>query len=317
MECDRVTTLEPDGDNAIAVALGILGDEWNLWILRHAVQGAQRYGDWMGQGAISNSVLSSRLANLTEKGLFERVQYAQRPDRYEYVLTRRGAGVWTLLLSMWAWEQVWAPTSSPPLPEMRHLTCGELFSPMLICRECGKAVDVHDVVADLGPSGVWSRSVPASIARRRSAKAKQPSQMLAHTMELLGDRWSAAILGALFLGAHRFGEFSERTSAPPTMVADRLARFVRLGAVDTVPNPARPDWVSYRLTGKGLAFFPVVVFMITWGQRWFHAPEGPALIFTHRGTGHEFRPRLACDRCRVELTSGGVSIEPVVESEHE
>ncbi|WP_232715335.1 winged helix-turn-helix transcriptional regulator [Gordonia metallireducens] len=313
MEPDRdsFTSLEPGGDNAIAVTLGILGDEWNLWILRHAVEGAKRYGDWMREGAISNSVLSSRLGALTDKGLFDRVQYAHRPDRYEYVLTRRGADIWTVLLTMWAWEQTWAPPATPPLPRMRHIGCGEFLSPATTCGECGAGVEAHDVVAELGPSGAWPRSVPASITRRRSAGAKQPSQVIPHTMELIGDRWSAAILGALFLGARRFGEFSERTSAPPTMVADRLARFVRLGAIDTEPNPDRPDWVSYRLTPKGVAFFPVVVFMITWGQRWFRAPEGPALIFTHRGTGHEFRPRLACDRCGEELTASAVSIEPV------
>ncbi|WP_197028078.1 hypothetical protein [Gordonia alkanivorans] len=50
------------------------------------------------------------------------------------------------------------------------------------------------------------------------------------------------------------------SNTPP--VAPR-GRFVRLGAVDTEPNPTRPDRVSCRLTPKGLTFFPVVVVMIS------------------------------------------------------
>ena len=65
------TQLEPGGPNAIAVTLGLLGDEWNLWILRHAVAGCRRYGDWIARGPISHAVLSARLATLADAGLVE------------------------------------------------------------------------------------------------------------------------------------------------------------------------------------------------------------------------------------------------------
>ena len=47
------------GENAVAVALGLLGDEWNLLIIRLAFLGARRYKDWHDQLGIANSVLSS------------------------------------------------------------------------------------------------------------------------------------------------------------------------------------------------------------------------------------------------------------------
>ncbi|WP_168706519.1 winged helix-turn-helix transcriptional regulator [Gordonia paraffinivorans] len=302
------TELEPGGDNAIAVTLGALGDEWNLWILRYAIAGCRRYGDWMEHGSISNSVLSARLARLTELGLFDKVRYFDRPARYEYQLTGRGVSVWPILLSMWAWEARWAPMSDAPLPAMRHRECGSRFAPVLVCAACGEETVRHDVAARLGPSGDWSRSVPASIGRRRSANALKPSQLLPHTMELLGNRWSAAMLGAFMLGARRFGELSDRTGAPPAMVADRLRRFTELGVISTESAPNRPDWVTYHLTEKGEAFFPVVVLMIAWGQRWFRAPEGPAIEFTHR-CGKRFDPLLVCSECRQRLRATEVLVE--------
>ncbi|MGF7122862.1 hypothetical protein [Rhodococcus sp. AG1013] len=42
--------VDPGGDNALAIAFGLLGDEWNLWILDHALRAARRYSDWAGRG---------------------------------------------------------------------------------------------------------------------------------------------------------------------------------------------------------------------------------------------------------------------------
>lgn len=306
---DRYSELSTAGDNAIAVTLGTLGDEWNLWILRHAVGGCRRYGDWMAQGAISNSVLATRLARLTDLGLFDKIEYSARPARLEYVLTERGRAVWPVLLAMWAWEQSWAPDTDTPLPGMRHTTCGEVFTPVLTCGGCGETADLRTVTAKLGPSGAWSRSVPAAAGRRRSTGARQPSEVLPHTMELLGNRWSAAILGALLLGASRFSELCDRTSAPPAMVADRLRRFDELGVISTSPNPTRQDWVMYGLTAKGEAFFPVIAMMIDWGQRWFRAPEGPAIVFRHQTCRRKFTPKLTCNVCATVLLAHQVAVE--------
>ena len=57
----------------------------------------------------------------------------------------------------------------------------------------------------------------------------------------------------------------------------------------------------YRLTEKGRAFFRVLVTALQWAQRWFPAPEGPAVILTHTGCGRRFSPGLVCDQCAAPL----------------
>ena len=101
------------------------------------------------------------------------------------------------------------------------------------------------------------------------------------------------LVGAAFMGARRFGEFEERMGAPPTIVAERLRTFCEIGVLRATPNPERSDGSVYGLTEKGRAFFPMTSFVLTWGERWFRAPEGPAVIMTHR-CGAKFDPRLAC-----------------------
>ncbi len=75
-------------------------------------------------------------------------------------------------------------------------------------------------------------------------------------MALIGNRWSAALLGAAFMGASRFGEFEQRMGAPPTIVAERLRTFCEIGVLEQSPNPRRPDWAVYHLTDKGRGVLP-------------------------------------------------------------
>jgi DNA-binding HxlR family transcriptional regulator len=92
-------------ENSNAIALGLIGDEWNLAIVRLAIMSdVRRYKDFKDQLGIANSVLTARLRRLTEAGVFTMAQYSDAPHRYEYVLTERGRDLWKVLLTIWSWE---------------------------------------------------------------------------------------------------------------------------------------------------------------------------------------------------------------------
>jgi DNA-binding HxlR family transcriptional regulator len=108
-----------------------------------------------------------------------------------------------------------------------------------------------------------------------------------------------AVLGAAFLGARRFTEFEAALGAPPTVIAERLRSFVALGVLDD----------GYVLTAKGRALFPTISMIVRWGERWFPAPEGPALVSTHRACGAPFLPTLHCSACELTLHRRHVAVE--------
>ena len=281
--------------NAIGASLGLLGDEWTLLIVQQAQQGVRRYSQLQTRLGIGPTVLSARLATLTDAGVLEKV-----PDggRFAYELTRSGRELWALLLCIWAWEQDWVQGEA--LPTMRHVSCGEVFRPVLACAGCGAATGAPDVDITLGPSGAIARSVPTGSNRRRagSTRADGPG-LFPETMSLMGSRWSSALLGCAFLGARRFSEFEAMLGAPPNVVAERLRSFVTLGVLDA----------DYRLTAKGLAFFPAVATLVAWGERWHPAPDGPSLVATHRACGADFVPTLQCSGCAVLLQRSDVAVE--------
>ena len=136
-----------------------------------------------------------------------------------------------------------------------------------------RPVGLRDVHAAIGPSGGFKRSTPRVPTRRRPAASSSGPGLVPQTIELIGNRWSAAALAAALFGARRFTDMLTLTGAPPAIVADRLRTFCQMGVLETVTRPGSGR-AEYRLTDKGRAFFPHVMMMLEWGDRWFRAPRG-------------------------------------------
>ena len=92
------------------------------------------------------------------------------------------------------------------------------------------------------------------------------------------------------------------------MVADRLRVFCDIGVLQAAAHPRRADWAEYRLTPKGLAFFPVVATAIHWGESHLGTPNAPALTLTHTKCARPFIPELACDQCGQALAGSAVEV---------
>jgi DNA-binding HxlR family transcriptional regulator len=297
------------GENSIAVVLGLLGDEWNLLIIRLAFLGARHYKDWHDQLGIANSVLTSRLKGLIEAGVFVRVPYQKRPLRHEYRLTECGKDLWRVLLTIWDWEAKWATDRKVPLPPMVHLECGNEASPILMCRTCKKPVTSNNVRGVFGPSGSFDRSVPRATTRRRSVTPDNGGLGLySETIALIGNRWSATALAAVFFGARRFTDYLQLMGAPPLIVSDRLKTFCDIGVLRMRARTKGSSRLEYRLSPKGRAFFPLIMTTIYWGDQWFRTPEGPALILTHLECKSDLIPTLFCSACNHELTRKQIGV---------
>ena len=74
----------------IARSLNLLGDAWSMLILRDANAGMTRFEQFKKSLGIAPTMLTKRLAVLTEENLLEKRQYSERPPRDEYVLTQAG-----------------------------------------------------------------------------------------------------------------------------------------------------------------------------------------------------------------------------------
>lgn len=87
----------------IARSLALVGDAWSMLILRDAHAGLTRFDEFRKSLSIAPTILTRRLAALTEDGLLEKRRYLERPPRDEYVLTEAGQDFLPVLFAIGAW----------------------------------------------------------------------------------------------------------------------------------------------------------------------------------------------------------------------
>ena len=93
----------PDATCPIARSVAFAGDAWSLLILRDASFGMTRFDDFRKSLGIAPTMLTRRLATLTEEGLLEKRRYSERPPREEYLLTEAGRDFLPVLFMIGAW----------------------------------------------------------------------------------------------------------------------------------------------------------------------------------------------------------------------
>lgn len=87
----------------IARSLAVVGDAWSLLILRDALSGLTRFDQFRKSLGIAPTILTRRLATLTDEGLLEKRRYSEHPPREEYVLTTAGRDLLPVLFIIGAW----------------------------------------------------------------------------------------------------------------------------------------------------------------------------------------------------------------------
>lgn len=136
---------------SIARALEVVGERWSLLIVRDALLGLKRFEQFQDSLGIARNVLANRLSRLVAAGVFERVPYQQRPERFEYRLTPMGRqlSVPVLALMQWGDEHLAGPAGPPRLAQ--HAGCGGELRTGLICRQCQLPVPAEQVKVIPGP----------------------------------------------------------------------------------------------------------------------------------------------------------------------
>ena len=68
----------------------VLGDRWTAHVLAAAFYGQRRFTDFQAELKVASNILTERLGRLVERGMLERVRYQEKPERWEYRLTKEG-----------------------------------------------------------------------------------------------------------------------------------------------------------------------------------------------------------------------------------
>jgi DNA-binding HxlR family transcriptional regulator len=88
-------------------------------------------------------------------------------------------------------------------------------------------------------------------------------------IELIGRRWTGAIIFVLFREPARFGELRDAIpEITDRMLAERLRELEGEGIVERVAVPGAPARAAYSLTGRGRALGDAVAAIASWSHEW-------------------------------------------------
>jgi DNA-binding HxlR family transcriptional regulator len=96
-------------------------------------------------------------------------------------------------------------------------------------------------------------------------------------IELIGARWSGAVLQALFTGSRRFADIKAAIpGVSDMMLTRRLRELEDAGLVERRVIAASPVHVEYHLTQMGREAGPVLDAVIAWSHKWIPVPADAA-----------------------------------------
>ena len=148
-----------EGDSCpVARALEAIGDWWSLLIIREALSGQRRFGEFQSKLGMAKNILSARLRALVDHGILTTAPASDGSAYQEYVLTPKGRGTFPILVALRQWSEEF---DDHP----------EQIATILVDREKGRPVKKLEMHAEdgrlLSPADTVVKPRPAP--RRRSA----------------------------------------------------------------------------------------------------------------------------------------------------
>jgi DNA-binding HxlR family transcriptional regulator len=95
-----------------AGALNVVGDEWSLLIVRDALLGVRRFGEFQQSLGLAKNILADRLRRLTADGVLTREGPERRPL---YGLTEKGRALAPVIIALMQWGDRWVSCAGPPV----------------------------------------------------------------------------------------------------------------------------------------------------------------------------------------------------------
>jgi DNA-binding HxlR family transcriptional regulator len=144
----------------IARSLDAIGDWWSLLIIRDALLGRRRFGEFQKSLGLAKNILAVRLRALVERGILQTAPASDGSAYQEYVLTAKGRGIFPVLVALRQWSEEF--DENP-----------EEIGTLLVDREMGRPVKKLELHAadgrllDFGETTLKPRPVKAQ--RRASA----------------------------------------------------------------------------------------------------------------------------------------------------
>ena len=310
---------DPRAINAVLIAVrqaaDVLCDRWTLSVLLLAFAGVSRFSDFRALTGMASRQLTERLRKLEAQEIVVRMPYSRRPLRYGTHLTTMGQSLFDVFACMASWERGFGVSEAEVAVQISHPHCtAAVASPELICVHCQTPVTARDV-GELEPGRHELERLPAKATTyRRTATSSAfgaAGLPLSDCIAILGDKWTIEILVIVFMRVGSFVEIQRHSGISSNVLTDRLSRLLEMGMLRQTTAEEGGRAGSYRITDKGIAFYPILLAIQAWADEWLPNRSRSPLRLEHRPCAQPLKLAIGCAACAGRMTAGESRIEIV------
>src|SRR4051812_40357106 len=121
----------------IARSMDVIGDCWTMMIVRDAMLGLRRFGEFQKSLGLAKNILAARLKALVEDGILSPAPAADGSAYQDYVLTDKGRAVFPIIVALRQWGEDYAFRPGEP-------------TTMMVDRKSGKPIGKLELRAEDG-----------------------------------------------------------------------------------------------------------------------------------------------------------------------
>lgn len=303
---------EPDASprqppaTALRRALNVLGDPWTMLILKEGFNGTRRFSAFQRALNIPRQTLSLRLTHLCREQMMYRRPVSPGHATLEYVPTAKAFDLQEAMYSVWLWHQA-NPGDADVLPFDIVHSCGHVLQASFRCTRCAGPVNSASVQVIPTDPPQFDTEPRARLSRRNDGAitaAGEGDGLVAAS--LVGDIPCNEILWRLFQGPAHIQALAEDLALGLPVVRGRLEKLRTLGMVQDEAEGRR---LVYSILPRAEAFYPLLLSINAWGDRWCNGTRPPPELLVH-ACGALLRGRFRCTHCDGWVGRESVTIRP-------
>src|SRR5258708_37006906 len=127
-----------------------IGDWWTLLIVRDALHGARRFGEFQKSLGLAKNILASRLRKMVTDGILEVRPGTDGRAHSEYHLTKKGLRLRLVLVALRQWGEDHLFTSGEPMLVMGDKAAGRPSARLRLTAPDGRVLEPNEVIIKMG-----------------------------------------------------------------------------------------------------------------------------------------------------------------------
>lgn len=130
---------------------------------------------------------------------------------------------------------------------------------------------------------------------------KNISCSVARTLDIFGEWWTPLILRDIFYGIRRFDALRRHLGISRKILTSRLKTLVENEILEQARYQQHPDRFEYQLTERGRDLFPIIVMLLSWGDKWIYGINNAPVYLFDKKSNVRLKPILVSADTKQEI----------------